>query len=119
MSEVETLKKIAKWQYQSGNTGVSSEAMAAHFCGTSLTRWRASTPSDPADLNRCLNFLKWVPECRDRLHELRMISERWAALVERWDEVEQCFLGEVGLDWEKGKDLLAEKTYALMKEIGL
>lgn len=48
--------------------------------------------------------------------KLRHLSPTWAALVDRWDEVESSFIAEAGRDWCKG--LPAPKTYKLMKEIG-
>lgn len=116
---METKDKILKWVFECENTGVSSKAMAAHFSGVTLAKWGMATPSDPSDFNRCLIFLKWVPECRDRLHELKAVSKKWAALVEKWDEIEACFLDEVGFDWSKGRNLHASKTYEMMHSLEL
>ncbi len=57
-----------------------------------------------------------MPEIRQHMDKVAAISDTWAKLVERWDEVEQCFLGEVGLNWTKGDR--ASRTYELMKDIG-
>jgi hypothetical protein len=107
--------QILKWLFECENTGLSSKTMAAHFAG--FRYYRRSYPQDPADFNRCLTFLKWVPEARSRLNELGKISKTWKKLVDRWDEIEKCFLEEVGLDWSKGEDLKATNTYNLMKSI--
>lgn len=39
----------------------------------------------------------------------------WAALAARWDEISQCFIDEVGLNWNKGSK--ASKTYKLMDQV--
>ena len=39
----------------------------------------------------------------------------WAALMERWDEIEACHLEEVRLGWAKAKS--APKTYDLMRSV--
>ena len=95
-----------------GETGSSSMAMASCFAGIGD---RTSSPCDPADFNRCLMFLQAVPDARSRLDQLKSLSLAWARLVERWDEIEACFLDEVGLGWSKGRN--APKTYTLMKEV--
>ena len=110
-------KKIIEWLVN-GDTGISSELMAATACGIDRKKWGPRTPSDPSDFNRCLKLLKAVPEVKNHMPEIANLSETWAALIERWDEVEKCFLEEVGLDWEKSRTKAARKTYELMKEIG-
>jgi len=75
-----------------------------------------SHPYDPSDFNRCLLLLDAVPEIRRHMDKVAEISDAWARLVERWDEVEQCFIDEVGFNWTNGRR--ASRTYRLMKEIG-
>ena len=111
-------KAILNW-FATGEVGVSSKAMACAIAGLDVDKTWATFgnhPSDPSDFNRCLKFLKAVPEAKEHLHKVAEISKVWAELVERWDEVEQCFIDEVGFDWCKGK--AAKKTYDLMKSIG-
>lgn len=102
---------ILRWLL-TGETGMSSMAMASCFADIGD---RKSPPRDPADFNRCLLFLQSVPEARSHLDRLQSLSLAWARLVDRWDEIEACFLEEAGLGWSKGRN--APKTYALMKEI--
>lgn len=112
----ETLLKVMNWQYCSGNTGLSSECMAARLCGIP-TKSQAS-PSDPADFNRCLNLLIAAPELRKELHKMSKVSKQWKSLIDNFDAVEKSFIDEVGVDWqERGKS--ASNTYKLMKDIGL
>lgn len=106
--------KVLKW-FATGETGMSSEAMASAVCGIESQKWH---PCDPADFNRCLKLIRDVPEIKEHMGKVSALSPVWEKLVARWDEVEKCFLDEVGLDWSKGRRLHATKTYALMKEIG-
>ena len=103
--------KILKW-FCEGEVGLSSKAMARASINMLSDR---SYPLDPADFNRCLMLLDCVPEIRDHMDKIRGISERWALLVDRWDDVESMFLDEVGLNWCNGHR--APKTYELMKAI--
>lgn len=61
-------------------------------------------------------MIEAVPGVRNCMDKVAAISETWGKLVARWDEVEQCFLDEVGRDWCCGKT--APRTYRLMKDIG-
>lgn len=105
--------KVLEW-VANGRVGLSSGVMAVAACGVKPKM--PIHPSDPDDLARCLMLLVRVPEIRDRLDRVAALSETWAALVERWDEVEACFRDEVGLNWSHGDR--APKTYELMKAIG-
>lgn len=104
-------EKILSW-FATGEVGASSKAMASCIAGVNGGN---SHPSDPSDLNRCLLFLEAVPEARDHMDKLRSLSPTWAALVDRWEEVEASFLTEAGRDWSKARS--APKTYELMKAI--
>jgi hypothetical protein len=112
----EVLLKVMTWQYTSENTGLSSECMAAVLCG--IETKSKTAPCDPSDFNRCLQLLKFAPELKSRLHLMKQVSKQWKALVENWDEIEKCFISEVGENWkEKGKSATA--TYYAMKGLGL
>lgn len=104
--------KILDW-FATGRVGASSKAMA---CAVADLPHDKSHPYDPDDLNRCLLLLEAVPEIRNQMDKVASISGTWGKLVARWDEVEQCFLDEVGLNWCKARS--APKTYELMKQIG-
>lgn len=108
--------KILHW-FATGWVGLSSKSMAlAAIDMPQDPQWGARHPCDPDDLNRCLLLLEAVPEIRDNMDKVAALSDTWAKLVERWDEVEQCFLDEVGLSWRKGGR--ASRTYELMRSIG-
>jgi len=104
--------KILKW-FANGEVGASSKAMACAAAGLPHDK---SHPYDPDDLNRCLLLLESVPEIRGHMDKISAISDTWCNLVARWDDVEKCFLDEVGLNWTKAKQ--APKTYRLMQDIG-
>ena len=112
-------ENILDWLVSSSDKGVSSEAMACALLGKENgSDFGNSPPSGPSDFNRCLKFIIHVPEAKAHMSKIASINKTWGKLVDKWDEVEQMFLDEVGLDWEKGRKLRAEKTYKLMKEIG-
>jgi len=105
------MDKILQW-FINGRVGLSSKAMAT--CVMDIEGGR-DHPYDPDDLNRCLLFLDAVPEARQHLDKIAKLSTQWGMLIERWDEIEKCFIDEVGFNWCKAKS--APKTYRLMSSI--
>lgn len=110
--DVEYTARLASW-FSSDDTGISSQAIAAHMSGGTVDRWGWGHPHDPADLGRCLRLLELFPEWKPRIGEMAKHGPEWAALVARWDEIANAMADEVGIAWEKGKS--APKTYALMR----
>lgn len=106
----EIRKKALHW-LATGQVGLSSKAMAMAVCEIPCDN---DYPLDPSDLNRCLLMLKAIPEVRDHFDKVAALSPIWKRLIDRWDEIEACFLEEVGLNWSKGDS--APKTYKLMQE---
>jgi len=104
--------KILNW-LANGETGSSSKAMAFCFAGVDCDL--NAHPYDPGDFNRCLLFLDAVAATRADMCLLRSLSCTWSRLVDRWDEIENCFLDEAGFNWCKAKK--APKTYALIKSV--
>jgi len=104
--------KIKDW-FQTGRVGASSEAMALAVGGMPV---KFSHPLDPSDLNRCLVFLRTVPEAKQHLDKVAALSPYWERLIARWDELEKCFNIEVGEGWAQ-LDKPATITYALIQEI--
>ncbi len=99
-----------------GERGDSSNAIATKLSGTncmfySFGRVRLPHPSDPADFKRCMKLLNQVPEFRERLSEMKDVSEVWSALVDNWNEFERLYYEEC----ETGR---CPKLYDRMKEIG-
>ena len=110
----EMIRAAVRWMVD-GEVGASSKAMCLWLVfGVAPTDdW--DYPHDPADFDRCLRFLEAVPGARALLPQMRDLSKPWAALVDRWAEVEQCHSDEVGLGWSKARR--APKTYDLMKSV--
>ena len=104
-------EKILNWLVN-GEVGESSKAMA---CAAIDLPSSGRYPHDPDDLNRCLLLLEQVPEMRGHMGKVAAMNKTWANLVERWDEIEQTFIQEVGLNWSHGRS--APKTYELMKSL--
>jgi hypothetical protein len=109
---VATGSRVLDW-LANGRVGLSSKTMAMIALGS--TPERINYPHDPDDLNRCLLLLKAAPAVRDAFPKIAVASKVWAALIARWNEIEQAFLNEVGLDWCKAYN--APKTYRLMRDV--
>lgn len=103
--------KILLWM-ATGQVGASSQAMA--FAAIDFPNDK-SHPYDPSDFNRCLLLLADVPEIRDRFDKIADLSDTWKKLIDRWNEIEQCFIDEVGFNWSDGTS--APKTYELLKTV--
>lgn len=112
-------KKLLVWLL-TGETGVSSKAIATVMAGLPVDDKWGTTPSDAGDFKRCLKLVNAIPEIRPRLVEMKAVSESWSKLIDRWAEVEASFMAEVP-EWleDKGHRKSAPKTYKLMKSIGL
>jgi len=104
-------QKVLMW-LSNGKVGASSKAMAFAAIGMPNTKM---IPYDPADFNRCLLLIDEIPEIKERFDKISKLSPTWERLIARWDEIEKCFLEEVGFNWSHGKK--APKTYNLMQDI--
>ena len=105
--------KILEW-FANGETGISSKAMARAIAGLKRdTTWSAwgDHPSDPSDFNRCVKFLKAVPEARQHLNKVATLSKVWETLVQHWDELEKLLEEEL-------PNNRCPKLYDRMKELG-
>jgi hypothetical protein len=109
---LELQSKVLKWIFNSRNIGLSSKAMAASVCGHND---KIDHPYDPSDLNRCIKLCTEIPEIKESFNLIANLSPTWGKLINRWDELEKCFIDEVGFDWSLGKK--APKTYKLIKSI--
>ncbi len=73
---------------KTGERGVSSEAIFSHLTNIPLNGIGGmSPPYDLGDFRRCQTLLDAVPAFRERLHEMSSVSDYWAAIVTRWDEI--------------------------------
>lgn len=106
---------ILKWLF-SGDSGVSSEALAAEFLGVGKEGIEVPyPPSDPSDLGRCLRLIDKVPAVRACVDSLATKNHAWARIAPIWDALAASMVQEVGLDWKKGR--IAPKTYKMMQEV--
>lgn len=103
-------QRLAKW-FSGRDTGSSSKAIACHMAGGTCD---GSSPSDPADLGRCLRLLEIFPEWKPRIKEMMGYGGEWLGLAPHWDELEKSMADEVGIDWSKGQK--AGLTYKLMRK---
>jgi hypothetical protein len=109
-------QKTIEW-LADGEVGSSSKQMALWiaFGQKSDRGFGIDHPHDPDDFDRCLKYLRRVPEARADLYRLADLSPVWKALYEHWDEIEASQLEEIGINWTKARS--APKTYALMRSI--
>jgi len=109
--------EILQW-LATGETGISSEAIAFQMAGIENRRKWHTHPIDPSDFKRCLKLINRIPEIRSRLDEMHPLSIEWNALVENWKEVEDCFMEEAA-EWLTVEDSQkrANKTFDLMNKI--
>ena len=122
MAEVLSLPQ--QWREQmwlaNGETGISSKTIHAVLTGmvdnavfnTSPSWFRYDVPHDPSDFRRCYLLLKFIPEWKQRLHEVAERFPKWKPFVEQWDELTRLYEDE--RDREDGK---APLLYKLMKEL--
>lgn len=106
-------QKALNW-LANGETGTSSKTMA-FWLAFSIKMDDGNHPLDPADFDRCLRLLEWVPELRPQISQMSLLGRHWSALIASWDAVEQCHLQEVGLGWSKAR--IAPLTYDLMQQV--
>ena len=66
---------------------------------------------NPDDFRRCMKLLDQVPEFRERLYEMKDVSEVWSRLVDNWDEFEKLY-------YEECETVRCPKLWDRMKEIG-
>jgi len=102
-----------------GERGLSSEAIAMKLV-YGRVNGGFNDPSDPADFRRCELLLRQVPELRAEFHRMAEVSTRWAALVERWDELVALIEEEFPKVWEPlnyRSGGSAPRTFKLMQNI--
>lgn len=106
----------------SGERGISSEFIFYVLTGIPAGKDRGygyCHPSDPDDFKRCEKLLRYVPEFRYRLDEMRVVSHVWDALVSNWNRLVVLIAEEApGVLYGERNRGSAPKAYALMKELG-
>ena len=106
------MKKIGNWLVD-GDTGLSSESMAAVALGGSPSRVHA--PCDPSDFRRCVLFLEQCIDPSNRqtlLLQLAHFTKQWHNVAAHWFELYDLYKKEC-------KQEKAPELYSLMKRLGL
>jgi len=102
----------ARWWMQNGEHGTSSKTMFKYLHGVDLTgRWGDSHPHDPSDFRRCHLLLQAVPQWKNDLDKLRVISPVWSRLVDNWDKLTELLEDQM-------KHKKANGMYELMNSLG-
>lgn len=73
-----------------GDTGVSSQTMAAIALGaTNLSSrgWNVDAPRDPSDFGRCYKLVQHVPEIREHFPRIGKKVKQFAGILANWDEL--------------------------------
>jgi hypothetical protein len=78
--------KIGRW-FVEGDTGLSSEFMAAVALGYSGKKRVINRPYDGGDFGRCLRLVEKVPEIRHYFSEIASASTEWEVIIKHWDEL--------------------------------
>jgi hypothetical protein len=84
----------AKWWLENGERGMSSETIFRHLCSEPLLPDipNYAHPKDPDDFRRCYMLLKAIPEWRDEIWKLSILSPVWKKIVDKWDRL--CWMLE-------------------------
>ena len=101
-----------------GDTGISSIAiwavmtgqveMGAHGVSGFLIH---DVPKDAGDFGRCYRLLEFIPEWKERLHEVGNAIPRWQPFVREWKALESLFLKSQDMStmmdrlWREGRSV--------------
>lgn len=93
---MEISDNVNNW-LKTGERGISSDAIVTHLTGLNIASkyFGLGHPLDPSDFDRCVRLLNACPELRDRLDEMKEVSDKWAILVDHWDELERIYYHEM------------------------
>ncbi|WP_175994841.1 hypothetical protein [Burkholderia vietnamiensis] len=94
------LKQIGNWLL-SGDTGLSSETMAAIALGA--TKKAGIAPYDPSDFGRCYRLVKKVPEIRKAFPRIAKRVKTFSGIINDWDAL--CEIYERDLPTGRNEDL--------------
>jgi hypothetical protein len=85
MADFKTTRRVAEW-LASGDTGTSSETLAAFVIGARLSKLgRHTHPRDPSDFGRCYRFVKSC-RCYRQVKGISRLSPQWGQVVANWRE---------------------------------
>jgi hypothetical protein len=88
-----TIEKRALIWISREDKGISSETIwVVMMLGEDAKQSWCSVPWDPSDFGRCHRLLEYIPEWRERLHEVAELFPAWGPLVAHWDEMTRLYL---------------------------
>jgi len=87
VKDASVAERFNRW-LRGNDTGASSIAIGDFMLGKKVSCSRP--PSDAADFGRCYRLLKLFPEWRERLGEMKELSQ-WTYLINKWQELEIRF----------------------------
>lgn len=82
-------KRAMRWAV-GRDTGASSQAIMQTMTD-GPPRDGYCYPHDSDDFGRCYRLLAIIPEWRPRIGEMANVGREWAALAERWDDLEALY----------------------------
>ena len=97
-------KNAQEW-LKNGEKGISSKVIFGAITGLWLDNYDW-TPADPSDFNRCYKLIKQVPEWRQELYKVSLISKEWENVVDNWDKLSEML---------ENRD---KEMYSFMKTLG-
>lgn len=93
------IPKLGDWLL-AGDTGVSSETMAAIALGatvaSSTRRWGlGDAPHDPSDFGRCYRLVQAVPSIRQDFERIAQAVPAFRAILREWDGLCAIYLRDL------------------------
>lgn len=83
---------IGNWM-RSGDTGTSSETMAAIALGADSGDFGA--PYDPSDFGRCYRLVQAIPAIRDAFPRIAELVPAFAGILREWDALVAIYLRDL------------------------
>jgi hypothetical protein len=80
-------RAIGNWLI-GGDTGISSETMAAIALGATKGN---DAPYDPSDFGRCYRLVKKVPEIREHFPRIAKKVKVFAGILREWDDLVRIY----------------------------
>ncbi|WP_086985161.1 hypothetical protein [Elizabethkingia miricola] len=93
----------AMYWLNNGRVGSSSKAIWNYFMGNE--NFDISHPYDPDDFSRCYKLLEFIPEWKERILEIGILSKEWKNLVESWSTLTDMYERNVRENWENSKEI--------------
>jgi hypothetical protein len=111
--ESKSIEENERWWLMHGEHGLSSKAMFNFFTisNQAVLSDYSAHPRDPSDFRRCYLLLKAVPQYKERLERLKILSPVWSNLVDNWEKLTELLEEQMQTKKDNG-------LYDLMKSLG-